>query len=60
MKKQQGRKALIILSDGVDHGSKKYLEDAVESAPRHDRLRGPGGAQDDVRLRTKTVPPSQK
>ena len=36
MKKQQGRKALIILSDGVDHGSKETLEDAVESAQRAD------------------------
>src|ERR1700686_3161704 len=34
MKKQQGRKALIILSDGVDHGSKTYLEGAIESAQR--------------------------
>ncbi|MGD1211618.1 MAG: VWA domain-containing protein [Candidatus Acidiferrales bacterium] len=36
MKKQQGRKALFVLSDGVDHGSKKTLEDAVESAQRAD------------------------
>lgn len=36
MKKQQGRKALIILSDGVDHGSKESLEDAVEAAQRAD------------------------
>jgi VWFA-related protein len=36
MKKQQGRKALFILSDGVDHGSKESLEDAVESAQRAD------------------------
>src|ERR1022692_3336764 len=34
MKKQQGRKALIILSDGVDHGSKESLETAIESAQR--------------------------
>jgi VWFA-related protein len=36
MKKQQGRKALFVLSDGVDHGSKETLEDAVESAQRAD------------------------
>jgi VWFA-related protein len=36
MKKQQGRKALFVLSDGVDHGSKKSLEDAVEAAQRAD------------------------
>lgn len=34
MKKQQGRKALIVLSDGVDRGSKTYLEGAIESAQR--------------------------
>lgn len=34
MKKQQGRKALIILSDGVDRGSKESLHDAIESAQR--------------------------
>src|ERR1017187_9228373 len=38
MKKQQGRKALIILSDGVDHGSKESLETAIESAQRADTL----------------------
>ena len=36
MQKQQGRKALIVFSDGVDRGSKKDLEDAVESAQRAD------------------------
>ncbi len=36
MKKQQGRKVFIILSDGVDHGSKTYLESAIESAQRGD------------------------
>ncbi|MGC2331700.1 MAG: VWA domain-containing protein [Candidatus Acidiferrales bacterium] len=36
MKKQQGRKALFVLSDGVDRGSKKTLEDAVEAAQRAD------------------------
>ena len=38
MKKQQGRKAVIILSDGVDHGSKESLTDAIESAQRADTL----------------------
>lgn len=37
-KKQQGRKALIILSDGVDRGSKTYLESAIESAQRADTV----------------------
>lgn len=34
MKAQQGRKALFVLSDGIDRGSKKTLEDAVEAAQR--------------------------
>ncbi|MBZ5553758.1 MAG: VWA domain-containing protein [Acidobacteriia bacterium] len=38
MQKQQGRKALIILSDGVDIGSKTTLEQAIESAQRADTL----------------------
>ena len=38
MKKQRGRKALVILSDGVDTGSKVSLESAVESAQRTDTL----------------------
>ncbi len=38
MKKQSGRKAMIILSDGVDRGSKTYLEGAIESAQRADTL----------------------
>jgi VWFA-related protein len=38
MKKQQGQKALIILSDGVDHGSKTYLESAIEAAQRADTV----------------------
>jgi VWFA-related protein len=38
MGKQQGRKALIILSDGVDSGSKENLVIAVESAQRADTL----------------------
>jgi VWFA-related protein len=38
MAKQQGRKALIILSDGVDRGSKESLETAIESAQRADTI----------------------
>jgi VWFA-related protein len=38
MKKQAGRKALIILSDGVDHGSKETLEYAMETAQRADAI----------------------
>ncbi|MFY9528914.1 MAG: VWA domain-containing protein [Candidatus Acidiferrales bacterium] len=34
MKKQQGRKALIVLSDGVDRGSKETLEEAISAAQR--------------------------
>ena len=37
-KKQQGRKALILLTDGVDHGSKETLEEAIETAQRADTL----------------------
>ncbi len=32
MSKQQGRKALIILSDGVDHGSKETVLSAISAA----------------------------
>ena len=38
MSKQQGRKALIILSDGVDHGSKETLATAIATAQRADTL----------------------
>jgi len=38
MKKQTGRKVFIVLSDGVDHGSKTYLENAIESAQRDDTV----------------------
>src|SRR5262245_49570716 len=38
MKKQRGRKALIVLSDGVDTGSKENLMNAIESAQRSDTL----------------------
>jgi VWFA-related protein len=36
MKKQEGRKALIVLSDGVDRGSKETLNTAIEAAQRAD------------------------
>ncbi|MCU1329878.1 MAG: von Willebrand factor, type [Bryobacterales bacterium] len=38
MRKQSGRKALIILSDGVDAGSRTSLSGAIESAQRADTL----------------------
>jgi VWFA-related protein len=38
MSKQQGRKALIVLSDGVDHGSKETLAQAIETAQRADTV----------------------
>lgn len=38
MKKQPERKALIVLSDGVDRGSKKSLESAIEAAQRADTV----------------------
>jgi VWFA-related protein len=38
MSKQQGRKALIILSDGVDHGSKETVTTAIATAQRADTL----------------------
>ena len=38
MKKQTGRKALIVLSDGVDLGSYGTLKDAIEAALRADTL----------------------
>lgn len=34
MQKQDGRKAMVVLSDGVDRGSKKSIEQAIESAQR--------------------------
>ena len=34
MRKQQGRKTLIVLSDGVDRGSKETLQTAIETAQR--------------------------
>jgi VWFA-related protein len=38
MKKQSGRKAVIILSDGVDRGSHTSLESAIEAAQRSDTI----------------------
>jgi len=34
MKKQENRKAVIVLTDGVDRGSKETLDEAIESAQR--------------------------
>ncbi len=38
MQKQQGRKAMIILTDGVDQGSQLTLQRAIEAAQRSDTL----------------------
>jgi len=38
MQKQEGRKALVLLTDGVDTGSKESLDAAVESAQRADTV----------------------
>jgi VWFA-related protein len=38
MKKQQGRKALIVLTDGVDRGSKESLNQSIEAAQRADTV----------------------
>jgi len=38
MSKQHDRKALIILSDGVDHGSKETLASAISTAQRADTV----------------------
>jgi VWFA-related protein len=38
LKKQQGRKAVVLLSDGVDNGSKTSIGGAIESAQRADML----------------------
>ncbi|MBI4902627.1 MAG: VWA domain-containing protein [Acidobacteria bacterium] len=36
--KQPGRKAILLLSDGVDTGSRTTIEDAIESAQRADTM----------------------
>jgi VWFA-related protein len=38
MRKQQGRKAIVVLTDGVDHGSKETLAEAIETAQRADTV----------------------
>lgn len=38
MKKQHGRKAVVVLTDGVDRNSKTSLNGAIESAQRADTL----------------------
>jgi VWFA-related protein len=38
MKKQEGRKALLVLSDGVDRHSKETLENAIASTQRSDTV----------------------
>jgi VWFA-related protein len=38
MSKQKGRKAVVLLTDGEDNGSKTPLEEAVQSAQRADTL----------------------
>jgi VWFA-related protein len=38
MRKQSGRKALILMSDGEDTGSKKTISSAIEAAQRSDTL----------------------
>jgi VWFA-related protein len=37
-RKQEGRKALVILTDGDDRGSKESLENAIEAAQRSDTV----------------------
>ena len=38
MKQQKGRKAIVILTDGVDRGSKETLNSAIEAAQRADTV----------------------
>jgi VWFA-related protein len=38
MRHQQGRKAVVLLTDGVDHGSQVSMDTAIEQAQRADTL----------------------
>lgn len=38
MKQQHGRKAIVVLTDGVDRGSKETLNSAIEAAQRADTV----------------------
>ena len=38
MTKEHGRKAVILITDGGDHGSKKTMEQAIEAAQRADTV----------------------
>jgi VWFA-related protein len=38
LRKQQGRKAIVVLSDGVDRGSKETLDGAIEAAQKSDTV----------------------
>ena len=38
LRKQEGRKAIVILTDGVDHGSLVTLNEAIEHAQRADAI----------------------
>ena len=38
MSKQKGRKALVVLTDGEDRGSKERITDAIEAAQRTDTI----------------------
>jgi VWFA-related protein len=38
MSKQKGRKAIVLLTDGVDRGSKESLASAIEAAQRSDSI----------------------